>query len=153
MDPLALRWIAHASPEYAALVELRRAVLRRPLGLDFTAEQLDAEAPQFHLGAWAGARAVGCLALLVGAGEARMRQVAVAPDAQGLGIGRRLVVESEAEARRRGAARMTLHARQTAVAFYERLGYAVDGEPFTEVGLPHRNMRKALAPQSGLAPE
>ena len=143
-----LRWVPHDSPDYLSLVELRRAVLRRPLGLDFTAEQLAAEKPQLHLGAWDGARAVGCLALrLSGEGEARMRQVAVAADAQGRGLGRLLVVESEAEARRRGASRMTLHARQTAVAFYERLGYAVDGEPFAEVGLPHRIMSKELTPE------
>ncbi len=68
------------------------------------------------------------------ANEARMRQVAVAADAQGRGIGRLLVAEFEAEAIRRGAARVTLHARQTAVAFYERLGYAVEGEPSPRSG-------------------
>jgi ribosomal protein S18 acetylase RimI-like enzyme len=140
-----LCWVAHASAAYDSLVELRREVLRRPLGLDFTAAQLAVEGGQLHLGAWDGERAVGCLALLMGgAREARMRQVAVAPDARGRGIGRLLVAESEAEARRRGAARMTLHARQSAVAFYERLGYRVEGEPFAEVGLPHRSMTKVL---------
>ena len=144
MNAPKLRWVAHASPEYNALVELRRDVLRRPLGLDYTAAQLAAEDGQLHLGAWDGERAVGCLALLMGAGEARMRQVAVASDAQRRGVGRLLVVESETAARRRGAARMTLHARQSAVAFYERLGYRSEGEPFTEVGLPHRSMTKTL---------
>ena len=143
----ALRWIAHGSPAYDALVELRRAVLRRPLGLDFTREQLAAESRQLHLGAWEGEAPVGCLALLVDGAAARMRQVAVAPEAQGRGIGRRLVLEAEDEARRRGAARMELHARQTAVAFYERLGYCAEGGLFTEVGLPHRLMSKALGPR------
>ena len=144
MKTLDLRWVAHASPDYAALVELRRAVLRRPLGLDFTAEQLAAEASQFHLGAWDGRTPLGCLALRVNNGEARMRQVAVAPDVQRRGVGRLLAAECEAEARRRGAALMTLHARQTALAFYERLGYAAEGALFLEVGLPHRKMTKAL---------
>ena len=148
-----LRWVAHGGPDYLALVELRRAVLRRPLGLDFTTEQLAAEKSQFHLGAWDGERAVGCLALLMSPGEARMRQVAVAADAQGRGVGRLLVAEFEAAARRRGAARVTLHARQTAVAFYDRLGYAAEGEPFAEVGLPHRSMSKALAAKAELTPE
>jgi predicted GNAT family N-acyltransferase len=31
------------------------------------------------------------------------------------------------------------------VPFYERLGYAVYGDPFEEVGVPHRHMRRALA--------
>ena len=39
---------------------------------------------------------------------------------------------------------MTLHAREAAVPFYERLGYLSEGEPFDEVGLPHRAMRKRL---------
>ena len=43
--------------------------------------------------------------------------------------------------------------RPAAVAFYERLGYEIDGEPFTEVGLAHRRMRKALAPEGELTPE
>jgi GNAT superfamily N-acetyltransferase len=140
----ALRWTEHGTAEYAALVELRREVLRRPLGMDYTAEQLAAEKDQLHLGAWDGARAVGCLALLLNAsGEARMRQVAVAPDAQGRGVGRLLVEEFEAEARRQGASRMTLHARLTALVFYEKLGYRAEGETYLEVGLPHRSMSKA----------
>jgi predicted GNAT family N-acyltransferase len=142
---LALRWAAHASAEYAAQVELRREVLRRPLGLDFTPEQLAAEAAQFHLGAWDGDRLVGCLALrLDEPGIFRMRQVAVVPDAQGTGVGRALVAESEAEARRRGGTSMTLNARDTAVAFYARLGYAAEGPPFLEVGISHLRMTKDL---------
>jgi predicted GNAT family N-acyltransferase len=39
---------------------------------------------------------------------------------------------------------MILHARATAVPFYLRLGYTVVGEPFEEVGIPHRGMEKAL---------
>ena len=31
---------------------------------------------------------------------------------------------------------MSLHARQIAVPFYERLGYTIVGEPFEEVGIP-----------------
>jgi ribosomal protein S18 acetylase RimI-like enzyme len=143
-----LRWIAHGSPAYAALIELRRAVLRKPLGLDFTPDQLSEESRQLHLGAWEGDVPLGCLTLLVDGGTARMRQVAVSPEARGNGIGRRLVLESEAEARRRGAVRMILHARQTAVAFYERLGYGVDGKLFAEIGLPHRRMSKTLADDS-----
>jgi predicted GNAT family N-acyltransferase len=54
------------------------------------------------------------------------------------------VEASERVAIERGALRMTLHARQTAVPFYERLGYRVVGEPFIEVGIPHRAMEKSL---------
>lgn len=145
MNAPVLRWIDFASAERAALVDLRREVLRRPLVLDFTDEQLAAERDQLHLGAWDGARAVGCLLLAPPVeGAARMRQVAVTEAARGQGLGRRLVVEAEAEARRRGWRKITLHARDTALAFYQRLGYAAVGEPFLEVGLAHRAMFKNL---------
>ena len=39
---------------------------------------------------------------------------------------------------------MVLHARQTAVPFYLKLGYAEVGAPFQEVGIPHRCMEKPL---------
>ncbi len=142
-----LRWIDHGSAECGALVELRREILRRPLGLDFTDEQLAAERDHLHLGAWDGARAVGCLLLVArGSGVAQMRQVAVAADAQGRGIGRLLVEEAESEARRRGWTRLILHARDAAIPFYVKLGYSTEGEAYTEVGIPHRTMAKALRP-------
>jgi predicted GNAT family N-acyltransferase len=40
---------------------------------------------------------------------------------------------------------MVLHARDTAVPFYEALGYEAFDDPFVEVAIPHRKMRKALA--------
>ena len=43
-----------------------------------------------------------------------------------------------------GGRLLTLHARETAVAFYLRLGYRVVGEPFVEVTIPHRTMEKLL---------
>ena len=77
-------------------------------------------------------------------GAIQMRQVAVAGRRQGAGIGRLLVVESEAEARRRGFTRMLLHARDAAIGFYEKLDYHRVGEPFTEVGILHQEMEKSL---------
>jgi predicted GNAT family N-acyltransferase len=37
-----------------------------------------------------------------------------------------------------------MHARQTAVGFYQKLGYSITGEPFEEVTIPHYIMEKAL---------
>jgi predicted N-acetyltransferase YhbS len=145
MLPPELRWAAHGDPDGSALVELRREVLRRPLGMDFTAEQLAAEKDQLALGAWDGARVLGCLLLAPREdGVVQMRQVAVAPDAQGRGIGRLIVVEAEAEARRRGWTRMILHARDTAAPFYLKLGYAAVGGPYVEIGIKHLTMAKDL---------
>lgn len=140
-----LRWIPHLSPAYALCVALRNEVLRKPLGLCFTEAQLADEAQSLHLAAFEGEALLGTLLLTPRApGTVQMRQVAVDQRFQRQGVGRRLVAESEAEARRQGFQRMVLHARDTAVPFYERLGYHPVGEPFVEVGIPHLEMAKAL---------
>lgn len=140
-----IRVVAHGSPEYDATVELRRAVLRRPLGLDFSPEQLASEASDTHLAQFEEDQALACLILTPkDLKTLKMRQVAVAPERQGRGLGRLLVEGSEVWGREHGFEKMTLHARDTAVPFYLALGYAVEGEPFEEVGIPHCAMSKTL---------
>jgi len=137
--------IMHGSAEYKAELALRDRILRKPLGLNLFEEDLSDEAGDVHLGAFEGGKLAGVL-VLTRADErsVRMRQVAVDEDRQRGGVGKALVAAAEREAAVLGYARMTLHARQTAVGFYERLGYTAVGEPFTEVGIPHRAMDKAL---------
>jgi len=143
MRKAELRWIEKDAPERTDALELRRAVLRRPLGLDFTREQLDREAGQAQLGAFDGARLLGCLLLHdMEDGAGQIRQVAVAEDARGSGVGRLLMDEGEAEARRRGFARVILHARDTAVPFYRKLGYRAQGAWYEALGIRHLDMVK-----------
>lgn len=142
---LRLQWVDHLSPAYALAVALRREVLRKPLGLEFTEAQLSSESDSLHLACWEGDALVGTLMLTPREeGVIQMRQVAVDDRRQGSGIGRTMVLESEAEALRRGFTRMVLHARDTAVGFYATLGYGCFGEPFTEVGIRHQEMEKYL---------
>lgn len=54
---------------------------------------------------------------------ARIRKVFVSPRSAGAGVGRRLVGEAEANARRRGRRRYFVRANLNAAGFYERLGY------------------------------
>ena len=149
MNP-SLRWIPYGSPAYALCVALRTEVLRRPLGLHFTEASLAEEQGCHHLAVFDGDSLVACLLLqelgpdITGQVSIQMRQVAVDPALQRSGLGRLMVLESEAEARRRGFTRMVLHARDTAVPFYERLGYAKVGQPFVEVGIGHQEMAKLV---------
>lgn len=144
-DALSLREIPFGTPEYETSVGLRYAVLRAPLGLKLGPDERREEAGLIHLGAFEGERLVGCLMLHDnGDGSVRMRQVAVAFDRQRSGVGRKLVEFSEARARELGFRQMVLHARDVAAAFYSKLGYEPYGEPFVEVTIPHRKMRKSL---------
>ncbi len=140
------REVLHGGPEYEETVALRDEVLRRPLGLTFSPEGLGAEAHDFHLACYdEEGNLLGCL-ILTPEGEqiVRMRQVAVRPDLQRGGVGTALVNFSEEFARSLGFTMMTMHARETAVPFYERLGYERYDERFEEVTIPHWKMRKNM---------
>ncbi len=71
----------------------------------------------------------------------KLMQMAVEPALAGQGLGRTLVEAVFAEAARAGCVSVVLHARETAAGFYARCGCLPEGEPFTEVGPPHRRMR------------
>ena len=146
MMQIHIRQIEFGTPEYDEAVWLRYEVLRRPLGLEFTPEQLAEEYDQIHLAAYEPAgRLLAYLNLTpIDADIVKMRQVAVASALQGRGVGKALVAESERLAADLHFKKMTLHARQVAVPFYERLGYSIVGEPFEEVSIPHFKMEKGL---------
>lgn len=142
---LEIREVAFGSDDYYLACELRDLVLRRPLGLELSAEDVAGEARQYHLLAFDESGLAGCLLLVPGDdGVIKMRQVAIAERAQRRGVGSALVARAEALGRERGFRAMVLHARRAAVSFYERAGYVVEGPEFVEVTIPHSKMRKAL---------
>jgi predicted GNAT family N-acyltransferase len=144
MTPV-IRTITIHSPAYALTVALRDRILRRPLGLYFSEAQLAAEAAEFHLTAWDNDLLVGCLCLKpIDAFTLQMRQVAVLEEKQGQGIGQQLVVFAENFAREHLFQKMILHARETAVPFYHKLGYTPVGDTFIEVTLLHQAFEKML---------
>ncbi len=144
---MQIHQIQFATPEYDEALHLRYEVLRRPLGLEYTPEQLAVEHDQIHLAAYDNAyQLVGYLNLTpVDAAVVKMRQVAVAPPRQGRGIGKGLVEAAEALAKSLHFTEMQLHARETAVPFYLRLGYTTLGDVFEEVTVPHFKMVKNLS--------
>lgn len=79
-----------------------------------------------------------------GDGVVRLRQMAVNNNLQGKGVGRALMNFAENIARDQGFRRLTMHARKTAIGFYEHLGYQICSEEFEEVTIPHYVMEKRL---------
>lgn len=142
---MKLTEIDYGSPLYRAELALRDEVLRKPLGLEVYAEATAAEVGYRHFGLENGGRLVACLMCVpLGPGSVKIRQMAVVPDKQGTGLGRRLMEEVEALLRADGVGHFMLHARYTATGFYEKLGYAKAGDEFVEVGIPHWRMEKGI---------
>ncbi len=140
-----IRRIEHGSPDYKKAVDLRYLVLRKPLGLNYSQEQLSAESNEYHFIAERMGEIVGCLLLKPLENETvQMRQVAVAENFQGKGIGKLLVKHSEEFALKNGYKKIILHARDTAIEFYKSLGYSVTSEMYYEVTIPHYTMEKNL---------
>lgn len=142
---MALKIIDHGTKEYHQMVQLRNDILRKPLGLSFTPEELEKEKNEILIAAFEEEKMLGCCMLItLDPATVRLRQMAVLNTVQGKGIGRALMQFAENIARDRGFRKMTMHARQTAVGFYEKLGYQVSGDQFEEVSIPHFIMEKAL---------
>jgi Acetyltransferases len=142
---MALKIIDHGSREYQQMVQLRNDMLRRPLGLTFTPEELEKEKDEILIGAFEEEKMLGCCMLIKqDPATVRLRQMAVLNNLQGKGIGRALMQFAENIARDRGFHKITMHARKTAVGFYEKLGYRVCGEEFEELTIPHYIMEKNL---------
>jgi len=142
---MALKIIDYGTEEYKQVLKLRDEILRRPLGLNFSQDELEKERNNMHMAAYEDDLMLGCCMLVEEEPEAvRLRQMAVVNDVQGKGIGRALMQFAENLARDRGYKRITMHARKNAVGFYEKMGYKKIGDEFMEITIPHVVMEKEL---------
>lgn len=138
--------IQHRSPDYVSALEFRDRILRAPLGLGFSEEQVEAESTETHLIAKSDTGEVVASACIVwtDATTAKFRQIAVAEEEQGQGLGKQMVEFVESTIWHSGRTLIFCHARQTVSEFYRRLGYEVHGDLFEEIGIPHVRMEKRL---------
>jgi predicted GNAT family N-acyltransferase len=142
---MALKLIDHGSKEYQEMVEMRRNILRKPLGIDFDPKELEREKDDILIGCFEDDKLEGCCLLTkLDDNSVRLRQMAVVSGLQGKGFGRVLMQFAENLARDRGYKKITMHARKTAVGFYSKLGYKVVGDQFEEISIPHYIMEKEL---------
>ncbi len=142
---MPLQIIDHGSIQHRQMVDLRFQILRKPLGLTFTKEDLDAEKNDILIGFFDEEKLEGCCILTKEDEKTvRLRQMAVLSGLQGKGIGRVIMSFAENIARDRGFKKLNMHARKSAQGFYEKLGYQLEGPEFEEVTIPHIEMVKNL---------
>lgn len=142
---MPLKQIDHGTPEYMQMVELRNEILRKPLGLSFKKEELEREKEDILIAAFEEELMLGCCLLTkVDNKSVRLRQMAVQGTVRGKGIGATMMNFAENVARDAGYKQLIMHARKTAVGFYEKLGYKVTGKEFVEITIAHVVMEKKL---------
>jgi predicted GNAT family N-acyltransferase len=138
--------IQYGSAAYRECLALRNAVLRAPLGMELSEEDVAGEHEHLHVGIFQGQQLMGCIiAKPIEAGRlAKIRQMVIASEAQGKGFGHRLLRDTESLLKARGFSEVELNARKTAIPFYEKQGYKGVGDFFDRLGLPHLKMQKTL---------
>jgi N-acetylglutamate synthase-like GNAT family acetyltransferase len=142
---MALKQIDHGSKEYQQMVNLRMEILRKPLGLSFTTEELAKEKDDILIAAFDEDKILACCLLTkVDNITIKLRQMAVHNNVQGKGIGASMMSFAETVARDRGFKKLMMHARDTAIGFYEKFDFKVHGGEFIEVNVPHHVMEKKL---------
>jgi ribosomal protein S18 acetylase RimI-like enzyme len=142
---MALKQIDFGTPEYETMLRLRYDLLRKPLGLSFDPKELEKEKDDVLIGAFEDEKMLGCCLLTrVDSKTLRLRQMAVYNNLQGKGIGRALMIFAENIARDMGYEILMMHARVTAIGFYEKLGYVKKDGQFIEITIPHVIMEKRL---------
>lgn len=133
--------------ELAAYYALRWRLLREPWGQPPGSERDELEDEAWHVAARsAEGTTIGVGRLHRIAKETgQIRYMAVEPEWQRQGVGAAILATLEAAAIDNGMRRIELDARESALAFYSRRGYAVTGPAPTLFGtIPHRRMAKTL---------
>lgn len=131
------------SADYWLALILRYRVLRHPLDLNYTRHQLESESNDIHFGFFDENRIYAYLMLSPqNADTIQLRQMAVDPDFQKSGLGKRLIVEAEKYACKNGYTSIFCHARISASDFYKKLDFLPIGDVFQEVSIPHILMQK-----------
>ena len=143
---LTIQVIEHGSVLYKQALYFRFKLLRKPLGLEWSANDLEGEDQQIHIAAICNDKVFGTLVLkLISQTKVKLRPMAVDNDLQGSGVGRNLIQFAENLAKTRGFEEMEINAaRKSVVGFYEKLGYKTVGEEFESVTLKSINMLKVL---------
>jgi predicted GNAT family N-acyltransferase len=135
---------------YRQALRLREAILRKPLGLTITEEELADDATRQHFCAISYGAVIGTVSLKpLDETMLQLKQMAVAEDRRRERIGALLLAHSEAWGASGGFLVMVLNARMGAEGFYARFGYLAEGEPFDENTVPHIKMTKRLRSQGG----
>ena len=142
---MGLKQIDHGTKEYEQMIQLRHLILRQPLGLSFSKEELEKEKNNILIASFDDDEMLGCCMLIpINNNTLQMRQMAVPDKLQGKGIGASIMSFAENLARDKGYNKIIMHARDTAIGFYEKFGFKIKGAPFSEVNLPHHVMEKNL---------
>lgn len=136
--------IEYGSDEYKLCVNLREEILRKPIGLTFTSQEIEQEKDWIHIAGFKDGRVCATAAIIPEGERAKICRVAVSERLQGNGIGTKIMRYVENYIKKRDYKEIYLHARDTSIPFYLKNHYIEEVEWFTEDTVPHKKLTKGL---------
>ena len=130
---------------YPHVLALRQLILRDPLKMKFSAEELEADKKYVYFAYIEGDEVLGVVGLEKHSPEKfQLRQMAVHDKTQGKGVGRQIVAALEKHVQNAKGKEIHLDSRYPARGFYAKLGYTEYGEIYDKIGIKHIDMKKIL---------
>ena len=135
-----------SAKQWKKYYELRWQILRKPWNMPRGSERDDMEDKSIHVMACDGNKIVGVARLhFNNSKEAQIRYMAVDEGYRKRGIGSMLLKKLEEIAKEKGAEYVILNARENALGFYEKNGYAIIQKSYVLFGeIQHYKMEKKL---------
>lgn len=118
-------------------------VLEQGVPEELEIDEFDSSA--LHLLAYLNNACIGTARLhLNGDGSGQIGRMAILSSFRNKGLGRQIMGALIETAKSNGISSLILHAQISAIPFYEKLGFVVDGPIYDEAGILHRNMMMVL---------
>ena len=125
--------------------QVRREVfiLEQKVPEDLEIDECDRAA--FHALAYSNHACIGTARLHINTdGLGQIGRMAVLRPFRNKGLGRQIIKALIEAAKSKGVSSLILHAQVSAIPFYEKVGFQVEGVTYEEAGIPHRNMMMVL---------
>lgn len=106
---------------------------------EFEWDEIDSTA--VHLLAMHKEEAIGCLRIIH---HEKIGRMAVLKPWRGMGVGNRLLEEAINICRQQGSRQIVLSAQTHAIHFYQQAGFEITSGEYTDVHIPHVDMRLTL---------
>jgi|SRR5579884_141762 len=132
--------IAERQEDFFRLIRLREEVFVVEQGVSIEIELDEADDHAVHIIATIKKEVIGTARLVMKGKSGKIGRMAVRKAWRGKGVGSALIAFMKKVAKAKGVRPLYLHAQAPAVPFYERFGFAAEGELFHEAGIPHRKM-------------
>lgn len=128
---------------YKDAVAIREQVFVSEQGVPIELEMTGENGPCYYVG-YVDSNPVATARIIDRTDQWQVQRLAVLSRQRNKHYGSDLMNAIENDAKKQQVSQIILHAQDSAVEFYEKLGYQVTGESFNEANIPHHTMIKNL---------